>query len=130
MKVVHVLKRLETIDEDINDLRKLEKQITRNKSFTSPIYITIEKQINILLGERIKLLDLRIENPPAEMVNAIEGPAPAPQPEKEEAPKAKAKPSAPKVSKPKKETRPEKPSASSALGASALPSPNAPPPST
>ncbi|MCL1865278.1 MAG: hypothetical protein FWF73_05645 [Spirochaetes bacterium] len=65
MKVVHVIKRIETIDNDIKELKKLEKSITRDKSFTTPIFMTIEKQINILLGERIKLLDLQILNPPA-----------------------------------------------------------------
>jgi len=64
MKVVHVIKRIETIDNDIKELRKLEKSITRDKSFTTPIFMTIEKQINILLGERIKMLDLQILNPP------------------------------------------------------------------
>jgi hypothetical protein len=73
MKVVHVIKRVETIDNDIKELRKLEKSIARDKSFTTPIYMTIEKQINILLGERIKLLELHIENPPASFVTDIEG---------------------------------------------------------
>jgi len=64
MKVVHVIKRIETIDNDIKELKKLEKSITRDKSFTTPIFMTIEKQINILLGERVKLLELQISNPP------------------------------------------------------------------
>ncbi|MCL2156190.1 MAG: hypothetical protein FWH53_11035 [Leptospirales bacterium] len=67
MKVVHVIKRIETIDNDIKELRKLEKSITRDKSFTTPIFMTIEKQINILLGERIKLLELQILNPPVQL---------------------------------------------------------------
>lgn len=73
MKVIHVLKRVETIDNDIKELRKLEKSIASNKSFTTPIYMTIEKQINILLDERIKLLGLSISNPPANLVAALEG---------------------------------------------------------
>ena len=73
MKVVHVIKRVETIDNDIKELRKLEKTITRDKSFTTPIFMTIEKQINILLGERIKLLELEIANPPASFTADIEG---------------------------------------------------------
>ncbi len=73
MKVVHVLKRIETIDEDIKDLRKLEKSLAKDKSFTTAIYMSIEKQINILLGERIKMLELKIENPPEQMVEEIEG---------------------------------------------------------
>ncbi len=76
MKVVHVIKRVETIDNDIKELRKLEKSLSRDKSFSTPIYMTIEKQINILLGERIKLLDLRITNPPENLIAEIEGEAP------------------------------------------------------
>lgn len=72
MKVVHVLKRIETIDQDIKELRKIEKSLQRNKSFTQPIYISIEKQINILLGERVKLFELKIANPPENMVADIE----------------------------------------------------------
>ena len=73
MKVVHVIKRVETIDNDIKELRKLEKSISRDKSFTTPIFMTIEKQINILLGERIKLLELQILNPPESFTADIEG---------------------------------------------------------
>jgi hypothetical protein len=64
MKVIHVLKKIEQVDEDIKELRKMEKSLQRNKSFSNPIFMTIEKQINILLGERIKLLELNIANPP------------------------------------------------------------------
>ena len=73
MKVVHVIKRVETIDNDIKELRKLEKSIARDKSFTTPIFMTIEKQINILLGERIKMLDLQILNPPESFTAGIAG---------------------------------------------------------
>ena len=69
MKVVHVLKRIETIDNDIKELRKLEKSIAKDKSFTTPIYLTIEKQNNILLSERIKLLELKIANPPENLLS-------------------------------------------------------------
>jgi len=73
MKVVHVIKRVETIDNDIKELRKLEKTIARDKSFTTPIFMTIEKQINILLGERIKMLDLQILNPPESFTADADG---------------------------------------------------------
>ncbi|MDY6970523.1 MAG: hypothetical protein SVR08_17995 [Spirochaetota bacterium] len=76
MKVIHIIKRIETLDYDIRDLRKLEKSIKRNKSFSTPIYMSIEKQINILLGERIRLLELTIENPPENLVEEIEGEKP------------------------------------------------------
>lgn len=103
MKVIHVIKKIEDIDNDIRELKKLEKTIKKNKSFTTPIFMSIEKQINILLGDRIKMLSLDIENPPEAMRKEIEGdeekalPAPAPQ--------AKA---APVAEKKKKEPRPKK----------------------
>ncbi len=87
MKVVHVLKKIESIDEDIRELRKLEKSLARNKSFSTPIYMSIEKQINILLGDKIKLMELRIENPPKEFLEDKEseepGLLPAETPKKE-----------------------------------------------
>ena len=115
MKVVHVLKRVETIDNDIKELRKLEKSIAKDKSFTTPIYMTIEKQINILLGERIKLLDLKIANPPENMVTAIEGEKeiePDPQP-LQVAPEPKKAVKKGKTQPEKKKTEPvaEKPAA-------------------
>ena len=79
MKVVHVIKRLETIDNDIKELRKLEKSISRDKSFTTPIFMTIEKQVNILLGERVNLLDLKIANPPKTFVTEDEEEIPVSQ---------------------------------------------------
>ncbi len=107
MKVVHVLKRIEMLDQDIRDLKKLEKSIARDKSFSTPIYMSIEKQINLLLGERIKLLELTIANPPETLVEAIEGKpeeeVPAPPARKKSRPKARAK------ARPKKEELPAKP---------------------
>ena len=75
MKVVHVLKKIELIDSDIRDLKKLEKSIAANKSFSTPLYMSIEKQINILLAERIKMLELTIANPPATLVEMVGGKA-------------------------------------------------------
>lgn len=73
MKVIHVIKRIEEIDQDVRELKKLEKSVKKNKSFTTPIFMSIEKQINILLGERIKMLELKIANPPEIMKKEIEG---------------------------------------------------------
>ncbi len=73
MKIIHVLKRIEALDNDVRELRKLEKLIQKEKSFATPIYLTIEKQINLLVGERVKLLELQIMNPPENLVNEIEG---------------------------------------------------------
>jgi len=105
MKVIHVLKKIEDIDQDIKELRKLEKTVQRNKSFTTPIFMSIEKQINILLGERIKLLELKITNPPDSMVLDIEGDSPVetpllvPSAQKKGAAKAKPKKAKPSIKK-------------------------------
>ena len=72
-RVIHVIKRIEEIDQDVRELKKLEKSVKKNKSFTTPIFMSIEKQINILLGERIKMLELKIANPPETMKKEIEG---------------------------------------------------------
>ncbi len=107
MKVVHVLKKVETIDNDIKELRKLEKSIARDKSFSTPIYMTIEKQINILLGDRIKLLELKIENPPENFTidteeEEVTVSIPSVPGQKKEAKKTKSKASkSAKTSKPK-----------------------------
>ena len=76
MKVIHVLKKIEQIDEDVKELRKMEKALQRNKSFTTPIYMTIEKQINNLLGEKIKVLELSIANPPEALAREFDGEQP------------------------------------------------------
>lgn len=90
MKVVHILKKIEMIDQDIKELKKLEKTIQKNKSFSTPIYMSIEKQINLMLGERIKLLELKIDNPPIQLLPE------AAEVKAEEELKPPAKPAAPK----------------------------------
>lgn len=65
MKVAHVVKRIEMVDDDIKQLKRLESQLGKNKKYANPIIISIEKQINLLLAERIKYLELKIDNPPA-----------------------------------------------------------------
>jgi len=102
MKVVHIIKRIEDVDQDVRELKKLEKSVKKNKSFTTPIYMSIEKQINILLGERIKLLELKIENPPEALKKAIEGDG-----EGETA--APVKKSPPEAERKRKEARPRQP---------------------
>lgn len=105
MKVVHIIKRIETIDEDIKDLRKLEKSLSKDKAFSTPIYISIEKQINLLLDNRIKLLGLTIANPPADLVKEIEGEEA--QPEKAPKTPKKTKSAKKPKSKPKAAKEPE-----------------------
>jgi len=94
MKVVHVLKKIELIDADIRELKKLEKSIATNKSFSTPLYMSIEKQINILLSDRIKMLELTIANPPATLVEIVPNKEDVPvlNVKKNKSPKAPIKP--------------------------------------
>ena len=114
MKVIHVLKRIESVDQDIRELKKLEKSLEKNKSFAGPIFMTIEKQINILLGERIKLLELEIKNPPESLKKEIEGEdtddiSPIAQSESKPKKKTEKAEKAPKAKKAKPEQKETKP---------------------
>lgn len=109
MKIVHVLKRIETIDKDVKDLRKLEKSLQKDKSFSTPIYMTIEKQINILVDERVKLLGLQIQNPPASLAAIYDEPEeeveiPTPLKKNKRTKKKSVKKAASKSAEPKVET--------------------------
>lgn len=64
VKVAHVLKRMEKIDRNIQELFQIESTLPQNREYYEALYISIEKEINHLLDEKIKLVDLKIENPP------------------------------------------------------------------
>ena len=117
MKVIHALKKIEQIDDDVRELRKMEKSLQRNKSFTTPIFMTIEKQINNLLGDKNKILELTLANPPEAMAREFDGdPAETVRPlrksakgkkaapKKETSVKAKAKPAASETVKEKEDS--------------------------
>src|SRR5688572_27097682 len=70
VKLVHVLKRLEVLDRDIQELHLLASSLGQNRTYTDALKISVELQINNLLNERVKLMELRIENPPEHLVPA------------------------------------------------------------
>jgi hypothetical protein len=63
-KVIHLIKRVEQIDREISELHKLVDGIDNARSYRNTMKIAAEKQINDLVGERVKLMELKIENPP------------------------------------------------------------------
>lgn len=63
-KVIHLIKRVEQIDREINELHQLVDGIDSTRSYRNTMKIAAEKQINDLVGERVKLMELKIENPP------------------------------------------------------------------
>jgi len=101
MKVIHALKKIEQIDDDVRELRKMEKSLQRNKSFTTPIFMTIEKQINNLLGDKNKILELTLSNPPEAMAREFDGdPAETVRPLRKSAKADKNRKAAPKQKEP------------------------------
>lgn len=69
VKFVHVLKRMETIERDIAELHALEESLQRDRTYAHSMINAIEKQVNTLLDERVKLMDLKIENPPEHLAD-------------------------------------------------------------
>ncbi len=71
VKFVHILKRMEAIERDIAELRNLESGLQNDRAYTHALLNAIEGQINTLLNERVKLMDLKIENPPEYLQNTV-----------------------------------------------------------
>lgn len=64
VRLIHVLNRIERIEKNIKELVDIEKAIPQKREYHQALYLAIEKEINRFLDERIKLRDLKIENPP------------------------------------------------------------------
>jgi len=64
VKFVHILKRIENLERDINEIQALQSEINGNRSYSTPVKISLEQQVNNLLNEKVKLMEVRIENPP------------------------------------------------------------------
>ncbi|MCS6972382.1 MAG: hypothetical protein NZL89_05085 [Leptospiraceae bacterium] len=71
VKVIHLIKRVEQIDQEIAELHKLVAGIDSSRSYRNALKIAAEKQINDLIGEKVKLMELRIENPPEFLVRHV-----------------------------------------------------------
>ena len=68
VKLIHVMKRLEVLDRDIKELQDLEENLTDNRSYSDALRISVELQINNLLNERIKLMELRVDYPSEHLI--------------------------------------------------------------
>lgn len=64
VKVIHLIKRVEQIDREVNELHHLVGSIDSSRSYRNTMKIAAEQQINNLVGEKVKLMELKIENPP------------------------------------------------------------------
>lgn len=73
VKVIHLIKRVEQIDREITELHGLVDGIDSSRSYRNTMKIAAEQQINNLVGEKVKLMELKIENPPEFLTKAVHG---------------------------------------------------------
>jgi len=64
VKFVHVMKRIETLQRDISEIHALQQDIHVDREYSVPLRISLEQQVNNLLNEKTKLMEVRIENAP------------------------------------------------------------------
>ncbi len=64
-----ILKKLNHIDHDLAELKRLKKKVPIDRKFSSSLEISFDKQINELLNQKIELESLFIEDPSPEIVN-------------------------------------------------------------
>ena len=64
IKFVHVMKRIETLERDISEIHSLQQEVKVGREYTVPLKISLEQQVNNLLNEKVKLMEVRIENAP------------------------------------------------------------------
>jgi hypothetical protein len=72
VKVIHLIKRVEQIDREIHELHEMVGGIETSRSYRDTMKIAAEKQINDLVGERVKLMELGIANPPEFLTKHVE----------------------------------------------------------
>lgn len=71
IKFVHVLRRIENIERDIEELHSLENNLPEEREYSEKVRIAVELEINNLLNEKIKLMELKIENPPEKIIDMV-----------------------------------------------------------
>ncbi len=59
-----ILDRIRILDRDVSELNRLKSRLPADRPYSSSLQISFDKQINNLLNERIRLLDLEISDPP------------------------------------------------------------------
>lgn len=59
-----ILDRIRILDRDVSELNRLKSRLPADRPYSSSLQISFDKQINNLLNERVRLLELEIQNPP------------------------------------------------------------------
>ncbi|EPG73010.1 adenosine deaminase [Leptospira fainei serovar Hurstbridge str. BUT 6] len=60
-----ILDRIRILDRDVTELNRLKSRLPADRPYSSSLQISFDKQINNLLNERIRLLELEIDRPPS-----------------------------------------------------------------
>ena len=71
-KVIHLIKRVEQIENEIQELHQIASGVSSDRSYRNALKIAAEQQINNLIGEKVKLMELKIENPPEFLTKHVE----------------------------------------------------------
>ena len=69
LRFKNILNKLLSIDQDLQVLKKLKKNLPKDREFSSSLDITFDKQINDLLNQKIELETLTIEDPSTEITD-------------------------------------------------------------
>jgi len=59
-----ILERIGIIDRDVSELNRLKSRLPADRPYSPSLQISFDKQINVLLTERVSLMDLVVANPP------------------------------------------------------------------
>lgn len=62
VKFVHVLKKIENLNRDISEIHALQNEINPDRDYSTPLKISLEQQVNTLLNEKTKLMEVRLDN--------------------------------------------------------------------
>ena len=71
LRFKHVFEKLQSIDRDLKELRRLKTRVPQKRPYTSPLDISFDKQINQLLNEKIELESLEIDSPAQELSDSL-----------------------------------------------------------
>ena len=63
----NILEKLKTINLDLENLRKNKEKLSKKRPYSDTLHLSFDKQINILLNQKIELENLEIENPLKEL---------------------------------------------------------------
>ena len=71
LRLQDILKQLNNIEQALKELRRLKVRLPDKRSYTNPLQISFDKQINELLNKKIELESLEIEDLPKELREQI-----------------------------------------------------------